>query len=118
MKKISLIISGHEGQLFIDEINEPELVDAEGDPQPASAVTTSTRGGNLTIEESNRKRRLQSAEIHAMFGQLANMKSQITQLQTELALAKSTLLHKLKIISANISHIALIPAQISTSLNT
>jgi hypothetical protein len=50
VKKISPIISGHEGQLFIDEINEPELVDAEGDPQSASTVTTSTRGRILQLK--------------------------------------------------------------------
>ena len=117
VKKISLIISGHEGQLFIDEINDPDIL-AEGDPQLASTDTTSTRGRNTTIEDANRKRRMQSAELQAVFGHLTAMKRQNSQLQTELALTKSTLLHKLKIISANINRIALIPAQISTSLNT
>ena len=55
--------------------------------------------------------------MHAIFSQLSAIRRQNHVLQSELSLTRNSLLSKLKIVSTNMNRIALIPAQVATTLN-
>ena len=106
VQKISLVIAGHEGQLFIDELNDPD--------EPASDNAAQIRPSDAS--KLNRKRVRRSAEMQAVFSQLSAIRRQNDVLQNELTFTRNNLLTKLKIIATNINHISLIPAQVATTI--
>ena len=108
VKKITLVVAGHEGQLFIDELNDPD--------EPASS-DGSVPSTPANVSDVNRKRVRRTGEMQAIFSQLSAIRRQNDVLQSELSLTRNSLLSKLKIVSTNMNRIALIPAQVATTLN-
>ena len=87
-RKVGLLVAGREGQLFIEQLPDPEGEDASDDAQYNGA------GGILTMNE---KHWYQSAEMQAVFRKLASIRRQNDCLQTEIELTKTNLLKKMKL---------------------
>ena len=75
VKKFGLVVAGYEGQLFIDRLPDPEAEPAPND-------------GDAAITDMNQRWRCQSAELQAVFSQLACVRKQNEVLQTELGLTR------------------------------
>ena len=103
VKKVGLIVCGHEGQLFIDDL----VVDGEGGP----AADDDTQ--DATVTDLNMKRRRQSSELQAVLSQLGVLRKQNEVLRTELDIMKTHISKKLKYMSDTMNRIAAIPATMS-----
>ena len=102
VKKVGLIVCGHEGQLFIDDL----VVDGEG-----PAVNDETQAA--TVTDLNLTRRRQSSELQAVLSQLAVIRKQNEVLHTELDITKTHICKKLKYMADTMNRIAAIPATMS-----
>ena len=105
VRKVGLVVVGSEGQLFIDML--PDL-DGDDDMQYPSGVG---------VTEANLRRRRQSAELQAVFSQLAAIKRQNELLHGELEVMRTNFTGKLKTISNSLNCIA-IPHQFSVQTVT
>ena len=88
--KVGLVVCGHEGQLFIDDL----VVDGEdeaacGNDDPSRAV-----GSDVT--DLSKKRQRHSAELQAVLSQLSALREQNEVLTEELSIMKTHLSKKLK----------------------
>ena len=104
VKKVGLVVAGHEGQLFIDRLPDPEAEPASND-------------GDAAITDMNQRRRRQSAELQAVFSQLACIRKQNEVLQTELGLTRSSMLNRMKIMTDTLNRIASMPHQMRSNIN-
>ena len=109
IRKVGLVVCGHEGQLFIDEV----VVDDDDDEVACSNDEPSLAG----IADLNKKRKRQSAELQAVLSQLSVLRKQNEVLSEELSVMKTHLSKKLKYMADTMNRIAAIPAQITRVRN-
>ena len=107
IRKVGLVVCGHEGQLFIDDL----VVD--GEEATCSNDDTSLAG----ITDLNKKRKRQSAELQAVLSQISVLRKQNEVLSEELSVLKTHLSKKLKYMTDTLNRIAAIPAQITRLSN-
>ena len=88
IRKVGLIVCGHEGQLFIDGL----VVDEE------EATCDNDDTSLACITDLNKKRKRQSAELHTVLSQLSVLQKQNEVLLEELSVLKTHLSKKLKYI--------------------
>ena len=112
VRKVALVVCGHEGQLFIDDlVVDGELVGGAGavdDENRASGATS-----NATTSDLNPKRKRHSSELQIILSQLAVAQKQNEVLSTEFDIMKNHLSKKLKYISDTMNRFAAIPATLS-----
>ena len=108
IRKVGLVVCGHEGQLFIDDL----VVDEE-----EGAAGNNDDSLSLGISDLNKKRKRQSAELQAVLSQLAVLRKQNEVLSEELGILKTHLSRKLKYMADTLNRIAAIPAQITRFSN-
>ena len=104
IRKVDLVVCGHGGQLFIDDLvvdNEEEVASSNDDPSLAG------------ITDFNKKRKRQSAELQAVLSQLSVLQKQNEVLLEELSVLKTHLSKKLKYMVDTLNRIAAILAQIT-----
>ena len=104
IRKVGLVVRGHEGQLFINDLvddDEEEVACSNDDPSLAG------------ITDLNKKRKRQSAELQALLSQLSVLQKQNEVLAEELSVLKTHLSKKLKYMADTMNRIAAIPAQIT-----
>lgn len=103
IKKVGLVVVGNEGQLFIDLLPCDQ---DEADPDHRGA----------DVSTANYRRRRESAELQAVFSQLAAIRRQNEMLQSELELTRSSVIQKLKKMSQSVHRLS-IPVQFSNLNN-
>ena len=103
VKKVGLVVVGNEGQLFIDL-----LPDADGDQY------NDEQPGAGDVRETNYRRRRQSAELQAVFSQLAAIRRQNELIQTDIDLTRTNLMNKMQKLIDSVNRLA-IPAQFCQS---
>ena len=109
VRKVGLVVCGHEGQLFIDDlVVDGELVGGAVDDETRASGAT-----NATTSDLNMKRKRHSSELQIILSQLAVLRKQNEVLNTEFDIMKNYLSKKLKYISDTMNRFAAIPATLS-----
>ena len=117
VRKVGLVVCGHEGQLFIDDlVIDGELAGAAYDEARAS-------GAEATTSDLNLKRKRHSSELQVILSQLAVLRKQNEVLSTKFDIMKNHISKKLKYIADTMNQFAAIPATFErnnflTSLST
>ena len=111
IRKVGLVVCGHEGQLFIDDL----VVDEEDEAACSNDDPSRATGSDVT--DLNMKRKRQSAELQAVLSQLSVLRKQNEVLTEELSIMKTHLSKKLKYMADTLNRIAAIPAQITRCVN-
>ena len=103
IKKVGLVVVGNEGELYIDVLSSDQDV---ADPDHTGS----------DVSNANYVRRRQTAEMQAVFSQLASIKRQNELLQSELEITRTCMMNKLKKVAESVHRIS-ISAQHSISYN-
>ena len=113
VRKVGLVVCGHEGQLFIDDL----VVDGEVVEGAVDDETRASGATNATTSDLNLKRKRHSSELQVILSQLAVLRKQNEVLSTEFDIMRNHLSKKLKYISDTMNRFAAIPATFSTRNN-
>ena len=116
VRKVALVVCGHEGQLFIDDlVVDGELVGGRGavdDENRASGATS-----NATTSDLNLKRKRHSSKLQIILSQLSILRTQNAILSTTLYEMKNHLSKKLKYIKSDtMNQFVAIPATSSKKM--
>ena len=113
VRKVGLVVCGHEGQLFINDlVMDGEVVKGAVDDETGASGAT-----NATTSDLNLKRKRHSSELQVILSQLAVLRKQNEVLSTEFDIMRNHLSKKLKYISDTMNRFAAIPATFSTRNN-
>lgn len=105
VRKVPLLICGHEGQLIIEE-----LADDAGEAPARAAPEHDDNSSAVTPEILNRRRSRHTSEIQAVFAQLMQIRRQNEQLSTEVQVLRSHLSTKIKHLTTAVNRVSRMPA--------
>ena len=109
VRKVGLVVCGHEGQLFIDDL----VIDGELAGGGAVYDESTSGATSATTSDLNLKRKRHNSELQIILSQLAVLRKQNEVLSTEFDIMKNHLSKKLKYISDTMNRFAAIPATLS-----
>ena len=116
VRKVPLLISGHEGQLIIEE-----LFDVYSETAGVEAATAHDENSSpATPEAINRRRSRHSSEMQAVFAQLMLIRKQNEELTSEIQCMRTTFSKKLTYLRSTIHRMTMVPARVprvNTSYN-
>jgi hypothetical protein len=102
VRRIPLVVCGHEGQLVIDE-----LLDDEGEGESNNISTNN--------EDITRKRSRQSAATKAVFAQLMEIRKQNEELKREMEVLRCQLSKRVKYLGDSVNRLTIVSARVRTN---
>ena len=106
VRKVPLVVCGHEGQLIIEELFDEEASTAE---TPAHDDNNSP----ATPEVLNRRRSRHLSEMQAVFAQLMLIRKQNEELTTEIQSLRTHFSKKIGYLSTTVNRLTMVPAKVS-----
>ena len=108
VRKVPLLIAGHEGQLIIEE-----LFDVESEQAGVEAGTAHDENSSpATPEAINRRRNRHSSEMQAVFAQLMMIRKQNEELTSEIQAMRTTFSKKLGYLRSTVNRLTQVPARV------
>ena len=108
VRKVPILVSGHEGQLIIEE-----LFDVESQQVGVEAGTAHDEYSSpVTPEELNRRRNRHSSEMQAVFAQLMMIRKQNEELTSEIQALRTTFSKKLTYLRSTVNRLTMVPARV------
>lgn len=117
VRKVPLVVCGHEGQLIIEELFDEDATPdgvgvGGGGGGGAEAPAHDDNNSPATPEALNRRRSRHSSEMQAVFAQLMLLRKQNEELTTEIQSLRTHVSRKITYLSSTVNRLTMVPAKV------